>query len=345
MRVSFPPAELPMEEAVSEYAGARSGPYAWMLGRFIVPASRIGAAVRGLPLSVIVDAGADPRTWLSNVQRILAQLAQRRADRAMNVEALEVPLSPLLNLRETYDAGVGQLAASLQQCGLRDLPAYVEAPRDARWAETVHGTMFALARHHLGAKIRCGGATAQAFPEPAELAAFLHAAAEERVPFKATAGLHHPIRHYNEASGFTMHGFLNLLVASAFARSGAPIADLTDIAACEDARRFQIDAEGLKWNGRATSLAEIAAMRRDLFVGYGSCEFFRTSRRSSTTGVSVMPDAIAESWVPVPAGSDFPVQNLPYGVFSIDGAPPRIGVAIGEHILDLAGGVGRRSFR
>ena len=42
------------------------------------------------------------------------------------------------------------------------------------------------------------------------------------------------------------------------------------------------------------------------------------------------------SWVPVPEGSDFPIQNLPYGVFRPSGDTPRVGVAIGEHVLDLA---------
>ncbi|HEX9260418.1 MAG TPA: fumarylacetoacetase [Acidimicrobiales bacterium] len=44
------------------------------------------------------------------------------------------------------------------------------------------------------------------------------------------------------------------------------------------------------------------------------------------------------SWVPVPDGSDFPIQNLPYGVFRRRGTdePARVGVAIGEHVLDLA---------
>ena len=47
----------------------------------------------------------------------------------------------------------------------------------------------------------------------------------------------------------------------------------------------------------------------------------------------VSPDA--ESWVPVPVGSGFPLQNLPYGVFSTPEAGPRVGVAIGDQILDL----------
>ncbi|MTI30371.1 fumarylacetoacetase [Cytophagales bacterium RKSG123] len=43
-----------------------------------------------------------------------------------------------------------------------------------------------------------------------------------------------------------------------------------------------------------------------------------------------------KSWVPVPEGSDFPIQNLPFGVFKTTERSPRVGVAIGEHIVDLA---------
>ncbi|MCO5993206.1 fumarylacetoacetase [Actinoallomurus rhizosphaericola] len=44
-----------------------------------------------------------------------------------------------------------------------------------------------------------------------------------------------------------------------------------------------------------------------------------------------------ETWVDVPEGSGFGIQNLPYGVFSRRGEPPRVGVAIGDQVLDLAG--------
>jgi fumarylacetoacetase len=48
-------------------------------------------------------------------------------------------------------------------------------------------------------------------------------------------------------------------------------------------------------------------------------------------------DVSLRSFVDVPAHSDFPIQNLPYGVFSTEGDPhARIGVAIGNHILDLS---------
>jgi len=53
--------------------------------------------------------------------------------------------------------------------------------------------------------------------------------------------------------------------------------------------------------------------------------------------VSHPNDPSLRSFVPVDPSSDFPIQNLPYGVFSTADAPrPRVGVAIGEHVLDLA---------
>jgi fumarylacetoacetase len=47
-------------------------------------------------------------------------------------------------------------------------------------------------------------------------------------------------------------------------------------------------------------------------------------------------DPSLRSFIPVDAASDFPIQNLPYGVFSAkDGLAPRVGVAIGGYVLDL----------
>ncbi|MGC8485468.1 MAG: fumarylacetoacetase [Candidatus Baltobacteraceae bacterium] len=46
-------------------------------------------------------------------------------------------------------------------------------------------------------------------------------------------------------------------------------------------------------------------------------------------------DAARTSWVAVDDRSDFPIQNLPFAVFSTEERSPRIGVAIGERIVDL----------
>ena len=46
-------------------------------------------------------------------------------------------------------------------------------------------------------------------------------------------------------------------------------------------------------------------------------------------------DPALRSWVPIADGSDFPIQNLPYGVFRAGGSR-RLGIAIGDRVLDLA---------
>jgi len=47
-------------------------------------------------------------------------------------------------------------------------------------------------------------------------------------------------------------------------------------------------------------------------------------------------DPSLKSWVEVRPGSDFPIQNLPFGIFKTETSPPRVGVAIGDFVLDLA---------
>jgi len=41
------------------------------------------------------------------------------------------------------------------------------------------------------------------------------------------------------------------------------------------------------------------------------------------------------SWIPVPPNSDFPIQNIPFGIFSVKNEPKRIGTRIGDTVIDL----------
>ena len=46
-------------------------------------------------------------------------------------------------------------------------------------------------------------------------------------------------------------------------------------------------------------------------------------------------DPHLHSWIQIPPTSDFPIQNLPFGIFSTESREPRVGVAIGDYVLDL----------
>jgi len=275
----FPPAKLAMAEAVQEYFACRESAQAWMLGRFIVPASRIPELLEHhrrddvMELSVIVDALPAPAQWTGNVSHILSDLAAFSRDESrLKIVALEVPLPPLLTLRDTFDASIGQFAMLAENQGLRRLPAYLELPRGPRWLDSLPSAMSALRRYGFGAKIRCGGLVADAFPSPEEIVSFVTAAREEEVPYKATAGLHHPVRHLS-MSGFMMHGFLNVLAGAVFARAGADAATLRAIVAEEQPDAFAFDGSGMRWRELRATVEEIAETRSRAFIAYGSCSF------------------------------------------------------------------------
>jgi hypothetical protein len=106
------------------------------------------------------------------------------------------------------------------------------------------------------AKVRCGGT---ALPSIAALAQLVQECHRQKVPFKATAGLHHPVRESEE------HGFLNLLAAAVFE------GDEEEALAEEDQAAFAVTAEAFTWRNRSASSDEIARVRQDLFVSFGSC--------------------------------------------------------------------------
>jgi hypothetical protein len=108
----------------------------------------------------------------------------------------------------------------------------------------------------LRAKVRCGGSV---LPTVGSLAELVQSCRRLEVPFKATAGLHHPVRAGDE------HGFLNLLAAAVF--DGFEEEALAE----EDAAAFTVTADAFGWRDRTAGAEEIARARDELFVGFGSC--------------------------------------------------------------------------
>ena len=263
----YPPAELPLGEAIEEFRAARAGRYAWMLGRFIVPAALLRESSQQFdgPFSVIAG-GLDD---LPGIGAIRAE--------GVAVECVE--------LRPT-GRDVKRLSESRASAGLDDLPVFVEIPRVPEWTQTLPDAMRALGEIRAGAKLRCGGLTADAFPSVDETAAFVACATASRVPFKATAGLHHPIRRLDAPSGFTMHGFLNLVAAAALAPR-VTLGTLARIVAEEDPAAFSFDDASFAWRSERVSATELIATRNDAFVAYGSCSFAEPV--DDLTGLGIIP--------------------------------------------------------
>ena len=223
----FPPASLPMDAAIEVDRAARATPHAWMLNRFLVPASQLAMLPEGFdpPLGVIVDVDELPPLPEQ------VDVVEARLERAAATDDVQVRV-------------------------------FLEVwPGDEAKLDTV-------AERGAGAKVRCGGATPYMFPSPAELAHFICGCRDRGLAFKATAGLHHPIR-----DGIA-HGFLNLLGAAVLAHAGgAEPRELIDVLLEEDASAFSVTDEAFTVRGRAFGADAVAAARERLFTGYGSCSF------------------------------------------------------------------------
>ncbi|HZC13668.1 MAG TPA: hypothetical protein VE270_06580 [Thermoleophilaceae bacterium] len=271
----FPPASMGMEQAVEEDRRARSDRYAWMLARFVCPASRLGELEQALggwdgapPLSVVLDGvhPSDEASWSEALEADAAEVAAAGGAGAP-VAALE------LRLPSPRPGSSALLAA---QTVLRPLRAeiYLELLPGERWPDTLPAAIGDLAAVGARAKLRCGGEGPDAFPPVALVALVLASCRDTGVVLKATAGLHHPIRHRDPATGFSMHGFLNLLAAASFAAAqNMRPGGLERVLAEEDPQAFEVGADALRVGRQRASAVEIAAARRHLFASYGSCSW------------------------------------------------------------------------
>ena len=265
----FPPAALSMDDAVAEYARWRRSPEAWMLGRFVLPASRLTELGRAAEAH-LPDPGTGEPWRLSALlggdvhgdSSLATSFNRSHAGRAI-VDAVELKAgSP-----EEAEAALEALPAGLA--------AFVEVPLGVE----LDGILAVLRRRGASAKARTGGVVPEAIPDPADVARFLAACAAAGVPFKATAGLHHAVRAEHPLADepgsprARMHGFLNVFAAAAFARAGAPASDLETVLREEDATAFRLEGEALAWRGLRVEAEALASTRRGFATSFGSCSF------------------------------------------------------------------------
>jgi hypothetical protein len=249
----FPPGDATMPDAVRGHLEARSGPHAGLVGFFLCPVSKlpdlIVELVRAKPaepvqLSLVVNNG------LGGVPKAVSTVEGRK--NLLQLRMIEMPAPS--DVDATWLERVSEFVPE-------DVIRVVEPRRPlpdgyAAWLDGVRR----VARHGCWPKLRCGGLQAGAFPGVDVVAEFIAAVCAEGVPFKATAGLHHAVRHHDPATGFTHHGFLNLLVAVSRALAGG------DTRAAVDS----VESDALLAEVLALPEPSVRAVRQ-VFASYGSC--------------------------------------------------------------------------
>ncbi len=260
----FPPAALDMPAAVRNYADYRREPEAWMLGRFVVPANRLAELERELdalevgdPWDISALLGAEAAADIATVDAF----NERNVERA-RVDSLEGRFTSPQAIAAAATAAGNRFALFAELSVTDDPRPLVEAVRDAG----------------IAAKIRTGGVTADAFPAARDIVRFMRRCAQARVPFKATAGLHHPLRaeyrltYAPDAPRGAMYGYLNVFLTAAL------LDELTDAEAIalleeRDASAIEVTRDVIHWRGHELRSDQASAARDRVASSFGSCSF------------------------------------------------------------------------
>lgn len=275
----FPPAKLPLEDAVGNYLDyRRTSPHAWMLGRMVCPVQRLHDLSRltapEVPLSLTALGrqssllGDIVTGFASDVNAIREFRAAWGRDNAVDMVEVALPKDVEIG---TVCKQLPDVVALLAQAHLR---GFLEIPFGPSWSSDVETVAGHLQGPSIGLKLRAGGVTADAFPSEAQIAFFIDRCRAAKLPWKATAGLHHPRRHWDSSLALWHHGFLNVFGAGLLAQNH-PLteADLVAILSDRTAEHFRFDPDGFAWKDWACSTARIVESRANAATSFGSCSF------------------------------------------------------------------------
>lgn len=280
----FPPAKLGMQLAAENYARHTRSEQDWMLGAFICPVSRLEEFSEAAAMLM-------PGTFATSGYREMADDMPRWRISAI----IDGDVGDCIEVIDGFNEHHAKEENGLAVIDAVELkaptPAFIDEtieliPEDIRpfyefdATRDVRGFVAALAGDSAAAKIRCGGVTADMIPTSAQIAAFIAACDAGGVPFKATAGLHHPVRsehpltYEQDAPRGVMHGFLNVFLGAALLRSRR-IDRETLVALVEDTEpaSFSFDDRVARWRDAELEISALNTARESFCVGYGSCSF------------------------------------------------------------------------
>jgi hypothetical protein len=266
----YPPAGLDLRQAVNNYLEYRRSEHASALGRFVINIERLdelrslcGESIDPLRLSIIASEDAD---WASLARHIGDGLA---------IETVEVKCN--------RPAVIDQIA---RKAPSQLVTIYFEVPIN----ESSHAALEAIPAAGARAKIRMGGLVPDAFPSIADVIQMLGTLARLRLPFKATAGLHHPVRSLQpltyQPDGPTgvMHGFVNLCCAAALIFSGGEPDEARRVLTEEDPAAWHVTADAVGWRNIIWSADQLSSVRQNFLIGIGSCSFEEPIRDLESLG-------------------------------------------------------------
>ena len=304
----FPPADLPLNEAIDEYISHIKSDNARMLSRFIIHTSKLNdldefislfANIGPLRLSVLGGGGNNDDEYLNKINQNIANINNYREKQGNKIEidVIECKMATNTPSKSTME----KTTDLLNKNGLTHYHEFTELPPvgmnysteidDSSWDNEILPTIKLLSNlDNAGIKLRCGGIVKEAFPSVEQVAAMIQTCVIIGIPMKFTAGLHHPIRHFAEEYDEFMHGFINTFGAGIFATTFPKPKNsqekykmfilLSHMIDDQNAENFSFNTNSMIWkvgDDRDTQfeidVEKIENARKKGMISYGSCSF------------------------------------------------------------------------
>ncbi len=262
----FPPTEVSMAIAVKNYSEYLKSENSWMLGSFIVPAGRLDE------FSIEAEKLLNKKTpWRLSVLASDDLIKTLKKVGEFNEANFGKATIETLELKVETTAEIYEAAKILP----RTLTTYFEIPAK----DILYDFITALALTKQRAKIRTGGISQDAFPSTDAIIKFMRICVAANIPFKATAGLHHPLRctkpltYETNAPIGTMHGFLNLFLSAIYLRQDLNNSFVHKLMNETDAQNILFNEDDIIWSNQIILTENIALVREKNAISFGSCSF------------------------------------------------------------------------
>lgn len=293
----FPPANLSLDTSIQKYSQYRKSDDSWMLSRYIIPSARLkelnpykdNLLTEGdsFAFSVLGKQTETVSEYKGHLQNVVTSLKQFHADHGSHVttDVLEIKLP-----REVVFANDEDLLSEIYEttarhfAGVKEFPSdiYFEGIFDKNWEKEIGLILKSLSNYNnspatevnVGFKLRCGGVEASMIPSVEQVAFTLNRVRQQNLAIKCTAGLHHPIRHYDHSVKAKMHGFFNVF-GGAMLGYAHDFSDeqMTEVIKEEDPEHYKFTDSGFCWNELEVSTDEIKELREVAVISFGSCSF------------------------------------------------------------------------
>jgi hypothetical protein len=296
----YPPANLNLVDAFRKYCSYLVSQDEWMVSRFVCSLNSFEEIFKKDSATLKMVEGFDFGRWISfsillnqepKVKDFLVSFRKdlEKVSRISEAypgkvvaDTFEFKLPTELNGKfgtHAMKKMLGEINDILTVSGLFRSRVFIEPPVDDKFKTVFRKLAESSAdSNHKGSragfKLRTGGVTQESFPSVEQIASALDTCKENRIPFKATAGLHHPVRHMNENSGLKMHGFFNVFGAGIlhYANSLSEN-ELKSIIMDENGAAFSFTNDMFSWNDIPADKGMVEKARNEFVISFGSCSF------------------------------------------------------------------------